>query len=155
MGIRKIKEKKYTAQLDCRTWHAAGEVVYEKGKKHWIFYSDIDGDHCYFHRLHEYLEAGWDILKMEGQLSVVLTGDNWPFVKQADKRVRNAIRGYIIQYPEYGEKWDRPDRPRLCGEKIVEDSYFDLKKVDKVVEETINFLKKKPMEESSLVWVSA
>jgi hypothetical protein len=75
MGVRKIEEKKYTAQLHCITWHAASLAVYKGRDPNALTYQDIDGDHCYFWTLYEFLQAGWDILKMEGQLSVVLTGD--------------------------------------------------------------------------------
>lgn len=78
MGVRKIEKKKYTANLCYVTWHAACLSVWRlKGRKKIdVMYRDIDGPHCYFYTLVEFLDAGWDIYKIKDQLSVILTGDN-------------------------------------------------------------------------------
>ncbi|OGM10457.1 hypothetical protein A2Z67_04065 [Candidatus Woesebacteria bacterium RBG_13_36_22] len=151
MGIRTIEEKKYTVQLYYITWHACCESVREGQNQ--LSYSDMDGDHCYFNRFFEYLQAGWDILKMEDQLSVVLTGDVFPIEKHnVEKGVRRALARYIHQYPEWGGyigvTVEKPDRPRLPGERIVDYPYIiDSKKVDKIVEEVLESLKNKPIED--------
>ena len=138
MGVRKIPMKKYRADLYCVTWHAANEAVYLAEEKEWFHYSNMDGDHCYFYRLVEYLEAGWDIYKLSDEgLGVTLTGDVWPLDDVLkEKRVRNGLYGFIVG-------WKVADH--LICERNIGSYYSDTKKVDKVIDEVLESLRKRPI----------
>lgn len=147
MGVRKIKEKKYKVKLYYVTWHAACEHVYKHGES--IQYSDLDGDDVYFRQLNEYLEAGWEIMKV-GDMNITMTGDIYPIEDHLKNlRVRKALKQYI-QFYTRNRKILYWDQPRICGreDKIVPYGYIvDSKKLDKIVEKVLKDLAKRPMKD--------
>lgn len=147
MGIREVPAQKYIMRLYCVTWHAANETVWEGEKS--IYYCDMDGDNCYFWRLHEYFEAGWEIMEL-GDMWVQMTGNIWPFEKHnREKKVRESMARYIQAYPEHWSGPD-PDRPRICGQEDKIVRYPLIVSQDKmyaVIEEVLEELRKRPMED--------
>ncbi len=123
MGIRKIEEKKYTAQINMVTWHAACATVW-KGQKE-ISCMDLDGDHAFLWEIYEYLSAGWDILKWEKDGQITLTGDKYPI-----QRMNKMQRQITEFHKEFGvvapEKVTMPSldvrilRKRLMEEELKE-----------------------------------
>ncbi len=104
MGIRKIKEKKYIAQINMITWHAACVKVWEGQEP--IAYMDLDGDHAFLWEIYEYLSAGWDVFHWEKDGQIVLTGDTYPIQRM------NKMQRQITEFHKEFEVL-APDKPTM------------------------------------------
>lgn len=83
------------------------------------------------------------------EIAVRLTGDTYPIENiLREEGVRKALGKYIHVYPDFSSS--KAVRPRICGieDKIVPYGYFiDYKKVKKVIEEALDSLRNRPIED--------